>query len=39
MHTLRVCRQMRDRYVALDLMDDLGLLEGWAADVVARAEA
>lgn len=38
-HTLRVCRHMRDRYVALDLMDDLGLLEGWAADVVALAEA
>lgn len=32
-HTLRVCRQMRSRYVALDLIDDLGLLEGWAAEV------
>jgi len=38
-HTLRVCRHMRDRYVALDLMDDLGLLDGWAADVVDLAEA
>lgn len=38
-HTLRVCRQMRDRYVALDLMDDLGLLEGWAEAAVTRAES
>jgi glycerol-1-phosphate dehydrogenase [NAD(P)+] len=38
-HTLRVCRQIRDRYCALDLLDDLSLLEGWATDVVARAEA
>jgi hypothetical protein len=30
---------MRDRYVALDLMDDLGLLEGWAEEVVDLAEA
>lgn len=37
-HTLTVCRHMRDRYVALDLIDDLGLLEGWAAEVVAAAE-
>lgn len=37
-HTLRVCRHMRDRYVALDLMDDLGLLHDWASDAVARAE-
>ena len=29
-HTLRVCRHIRSRYVALDLMDDLGLLHGWA---------
>jgi|GEM_PF-50666 len=38
-HTLRVCRQMRDRYVALDLIDDLGLLEGWAAAVVGEIES
>lgn len=38
-HTLRVCRHMRDRYVALDLMDDLGLLDGWAEGVVDLAEA
>jgi len=38
-HTLRVCRQMRDRYVALDLLDDLGLLDGWAEAAVLRAEA
>jgi glycerol-1-phosphate dehydrogenase [NAD(P)+] len=38
-HALIVCRDMRDRYVALDLMDDLGLLQGWAHDAVAAAEA
>lgn len=38
-HTLRVCRQMRSRYVALDLMDDFGLLDGWAAEVAAQSEA
>jgi glycerol-1-phosphate dehydrogenase [NAD(P)+] len=38
-HTLRVCRQIRDRYCALDLIDDLGLLEAWAAEAVDRAEA
>ncbi len=37
-HTLRVCRQMRDRYVALDLMDDLGLLDAWSEEVVAEIE-
>jgi len=37
-HTLRVCRQIRSRYVALDLMDDLGRLHDWAADVVDRVE-
>ncbi|MCA9514211.1 MAG: iron-containing alcohol dehydrogenase, partial [Myxococcales bacterium] len=37
--TLRVCRHMRNRYVAFDLMDDLGLLEGWAEAVVAETEA
>ena len=29
--TLRVCRQIRSRYVALDLMDDLGLLDAGVA--------
>jgi hypothetical protein len=38
-HTLRVCRHMRDRYVALDLIDDLGLLDDWATAAVDRAEA
>jgi len=38
-HALTVCRDMRDRYVALDLMDDLDLLESWAIDAVAAAEA
>jgi len=38
-HALIVCRDMRDRYVALDLMDDLGLLEAWAHEVVTAAEA
>lgn len=33
-----VCREIRDRYVALDLMDDLGLLAGWAEEAVDRAE-
>jgi len=37
-HTLTVCRDIRDRYVGLDLMDDLGLLEPWAAEVAALAE-
>lgn len=37
-HTLRVCRQIRGRYVALDLMDDLGLLHNWATEVVDAAE-
>lgn len=36
--TLRVCRHIRSRYVALDLMDDLGLLDGWAADVARALE-
>ena len=31
-------KPMRDRYVALDLMDDLGLLDGWAELAVTRAE-
>lgn len=37
-HTLRVCRHIRDRYVALDLMDDLGLLDAWAQEVAERAD-
>jgi glycerol-1-phosphate dehydrogenase [NAD(P)+] len=36
--TLRVCRQIRNRYVALDLLDDLGVLEGAAAEAVAITE-
>jgi glycerol-1-phosphate dehydrogenase [NAD(P)+] len=38
-HTLRVCRHIRGRYVALDLIDDLGHLHDWAADAVDAAEA
>lgn len=38
-HTLRVCRHIRSRYVALDLLDDLGLLHDWAADVIDAVEA
>ncbi len=37
-HTLIVCRHIRNRYVAFDLMDDLGLLEGWAGQVAAETE-
>jgi glycerol-1-phosphate dehydrogenase [NAD(P)+] len=37
-HTLRVCRHIRGRYVALDLLDDLGLLHEWAADAVDLVE-
>jgi glycerol-1-phosphate dehydrogenase [NAD(P)+] len=37
-HTLRVCRHIRSRYVALDLLDDLGLLHDWAADAVTAVE-
>lgn len=37
-HAVAVCREIRDRYVALDLMDDLGLLAAWAEDAVARTE-
>lgn len=37
-HTLRVCRHIRSRYVALDLIDDLGYLHDWATDVVTAAE-
>jgi glycerol-1-phosphate dehydrogenase [NAD(P)+] len=37
-HTLIVSRQIRDRYVAFDLLDDLGLLEGWAVEVAQEIE-
>ena len=37
-HTLVVSRQIRDRYVAFDLLDDLGLLVPWAAEVAAETE-
>lgn len=37
--TLQVCRHIRSRYVALDLIDDLGLLEPWSAAVVDAVEA
>lgn len=37
-HTLNVCRDIRDRYVGLDLMDDLGLLAAWAPEVARRSE-
>lgn len=36
--TLRVCRQIRNRYVALDLLDDLGVLHDAAADAVTATE-
>ena len=38
-HTQRVCRQIRSRYVALDLMDDLGKLDAWATEVVDAVES
>ena len=37
--TLTVCREIRSRYVALDLIADLGLLPTWAGEVVDSAEA
>lgn len=37
-HTLQVCRQIRSRYVALDLMADLGHLDAWAAEAVDTVE-
>jgi glycerol-1-phosphate dehydrogenase [NAD(P)+] len=37
-HTIRSCRQIRNRYVALDLMADLGVLEGWSVDVAKTIE-
>ncbi len=36
--TLRVCREIRTRYVALDLLEDLGLLHDAAAEVVDAVE-
>ena len=36
--TLIVCRHIRNRYVALDLVDDLGLLEDWASEIAAHSE-
>jgi hypothetical protein len=38
-HTVRVCRQIRGRYVGLDLLDNLGKLHGWAAEVVDACES
>jgi glycerol-1-phosphate dehydrogenase [NAD(P)+] len=37
--TLRVCRHIRSRYVALDLLDDLGILDQAASDVVDAVES
>jgi glycerol-1-phosphate dehydrogenase [NAD(P)+] len=37
--TLRVCRHIRGRYVAFDLMADLGRLHDWAAAVVGEVES
>lgn len=36
--TVRVCREIRSRYVALDLIDDLGFLEPWSAEIVDAVE-
>jgi len=36
--TFRVCRQIRNRYVALDLCDDLGFLHDWAETIVNAVE-
>lgn len=36
--TIRVCRHIRSRYVSFDLIDDLGLLDGWIPEVVATME-
>ncbi|MCB9787313.1 MAG: iron-containing alcohol dehydrogenase [Deltaproteobacteria bacterium] len=36
--TIRVCRHIRSRYVALDLIDDLGLLERWTPEIVTSME-
>jgi glycerol-1-phosphate dehydrogenase [NAD(P)+] len=37
--TLRVCRHIRGRYVALDLMADIGRLNDWATTVVNDVES
>lgn len=37
--TLTVCREIRSRYVAMDLIADLGLLPTWSAEVVDAIEA
>jgi glycerol-1-phosphate dehydrogenase [NAD(P)+] len=36
--TLRVCRHIRQRYVCLDLIDDLGFLDDWAYQVARESE-
>ncbi len=36
--TIRVCRHIRSRYVALDLIDDLNLLDRWAEEVAGATE-
>jgi glycerol-1-phosphate dehydrogenase [NAD(P)+] len=36
--TLVYCREIRARYVGLDLMADLGLLAGWAEEVARASE-
>lgn len=37
--TITACRQIRSRYVALDLIGDCGLLDRWATEVVDEVEA
>ncbi len=37
--TLTVCREIRGRYVAMDLIADLGLLPRWAEEIVTQVEA
>jgi len=37
--TLQVCRHIRSRYVALDLMADLALLEPWSEEIAKRSES
>ncbi len=37
--TLRVCRQIRDRYVGLDLLADAGVLDPWSSEVVDEVYA
>ena len=38
LRVMTVCREIRNRYVALDLMADLGVLEAWASDVASIVE-